>query len=126
MLGGDPGGGGRAMGGALWRGLEAGGAAADGAGVLSPPAIACLTRLLGYDAGVVISASHNPYRDNGIKVFSGRGEKLSDRLEMEIERQVLDGDDPRPAAASGPRAASAASSGAPSPGAVPPRSAHHA
>jgi len=111
---------------ALLRGLEARGAAADRAGVLSTPAIACLTRLLGYDAGVVISASHNPYLDNGIKVFSGRGEKLSDRLEMEIERQVLDGDEPGPAAASGPRAASAASSGAPSPGAVPPGSTHDA
>ncbi len=98
---------------ALLRGLEARGAAADRAGVLSTPAIACLTRLLGYDAGIVISASHNQYRDNGIKVFSGRGEKLPDRIEMEIETQVLDGGEPGDASPGGVRpAASAAAAGA--------------
>ena len=51
------------------------------AGVVPTPAIAYLTRSDGYDAGVVISASHNPFEDNGIKVFSGRGEKFTETLE---------------------------------------------
>ena len=76
---------------ALARGVRAGGGRVDLAGVLTTPAVACVTRLEGYDAGLVVSASHNPYRDNGIKVFSGSGEKIPDRLEMEIERLVLDG-----------------------------------
>ncbi len=50
-----------------------------------------MTRLAGYDAGLVVSASHNPYRDNGIKVFSRDGGKIPDRLELVIERRVLDG-----------------------------------
>ena len=76
---------------ALARGVRAGGGRVDLAGVLTTPAVACVTRLEGYDAGLVVSASHNPYRDNGIKVFSGTGEKIPDRLEMDIERLVLDG-----------------------------------
>lgn len=76
---------------ALTRGIESQGGSVDRGGVLTTPAIACVTKTLGYDAGVVISASHNPYRDNGIKVFSAEGFKLPDALEMEIERQVLDG-----------------------------------
>ena len=75
---------------ALTRGIESQGGTVDRGGVLTTPAVACVTRTLGYDAGVVISASHNPFRDNGIKVFSGEGFKLPDALEMEIERQVLD------------------------------------
>src|SRR6185295_14772496 len=63
----------------------------DLGGVLTTPAIACVTRLVGYDAGLVVSASHNPYRDNGIKVFARTGEKLSDQMEAAIERSVLDG-----------------------------------
>ena len=47
--------------------------------------------LFAYDAGVVVSASHNPYRDNGLKVFDRDGGKISDTLEVAIERQVLDG-----------------------------------
>jgi phosphoglucosamine mutase len=54
------------------------------------PAIAYLTRTAGYDAGVVISASHNPFEDNGIKVFSGRGEKFTERVEREVEAIVAD------------------------------------
>ncbi|HEV8699642.1 MAG TPA: phosphoglucosamine mutase [Candidatus Polarisedimenticolia bacterium] len=76
---------------ALARGIRAGGGRVDLAGVLTTPAVACITRLAGYDAGLVVSASHNPYRDNGIKVFSGTGEKIPDRLEIDIERLVLDG-----------------------------------
>ena len=78
---------------AFVRGVAAEGGRADRAGILTTPAIACVARLLGYDAGVVISASHNPYRDNGIKIFSGHGQKLPDRLEAAIERRVLDGED---------------------------------
>ena len=55
-------------------------------GVLPTPAIAFITRGLRADAGVVISASHNPYYDNGIKFFSGDGHKLPDEVELEIER----------------------------------------
>jgi phosphoglucosamine mutase len=58
-------------------------------GPLPTPAIAFLTRSLRADAGVVISASHNPFQDNGIKFFSQAGFKLPDELESEIERLVL-------------------------------------
>jgi phosphoglucosamine mutase len=78
---------------ALTHGIESQGGSVDRGGVLTTPAVACVTKALGYDAGVVISASHNPYKDNGIKVFSSEGFKLPDSLEMEIERQVLDGDE---------------------------------
>ena len=60
------------------------------AGIISTPGVAFLTRELRFDAGVVISASHNPYDDNGIKVFSGAGEKFTERLETEIEAMVAD------------------------------------
>lgn len=75
---------------ALLRGLVSAGASAVSAGVLPTPAIAFLTRTDGFDAGIVISASHNPYGDNGIKIFSGRGEKLGDGLESTIEQLVAD------------------------------------
>ncbi len=60
-------------------------------GPIPTPGIAFLTRNLRADAGVVISASHNPFQDNGIKVFSHDGFKLPDELENEIEELVLDG-----------------------------------
>ena len=66
------------------------GAVTTSAGVVPTPAIAYLTRSQGFDAGVVISASHNPFEDNGIKVFSGRGEKFTERVEREVEAIVLD------------------------------------
>ena len=66
------------------------GASVMSAGVVPTPAIAYLTRTAGYDAGVVISASHNPFEDNGIKVFSGRGEKFTGRVEREVEAIVAD------------------------------------
>jgi phosphoglucosamine mutase len=75
---------------ALARGVCSQGATLTSAGVLPTPAVAFLTRSLGFDAGLVISASHNPFRDNGIKVFSGRGEKFSEKLEQEIEAIVAD------------------------------------
>ncbi|HEV8121388.1 MAG TPA: phosphoglucosamine mutase [Candidatus Polarisedimenticolia bacterium] len=84
---------------ALERGIAARGGRTDRGGVLTTPGVACVTRTLGYDAGVVVSASHNPYRDNGIKIFSRDGFKLPDAVEMEIERLTLDGGTP---AARGP------------------------
>lgn len=62
-------------------------------GVLPTPAVAYLIRKYNMDAGVVISASHNPMEYNGIKFFSSEGYKLSDELEAEIEEYVLDGKD---------------------------------
>jgi phosphoglucosamine mutase len=60
-------------------------------GVLPTPGIAFITESMRADAGVVISASHNPYQDNGIKVFSGAGFKLSDEQEDAIEKLMLGG-----------------------------------
>ena len=73
---------------ALMAGICSVGADAVYAGVLPTPAIAYLTRTQGYDAGVVISASHNPAEYNGIKFFSKTGYKLSDILEDEIEETM--------------------------------------
>ena len=61
------------------------------AGVIPTPAVAYLTPLQGFTAGVVISASHNPFEDNGIKVFSGAGEKFTEQLERQVEAIVADG-----------------------------------
>jgi len=66
------------------------GATVTSAGIVPTPAVAYLTRAQGYDAGVVISASHNPFEDNGIKVFSGRGEKFTELTEREVEAIVAD------------------------------------
>ena len=74
---------------ALTDGAMAAGAAVESAGVITTPGIAYLTRVTPFDAGVVISASHNPYRDNGIKVFSPSGKKLDDEIERRIEAQLL-------------------------------------
>lgn len=64
-------------------------------GILPTPGIAYLTRKLKVNAGIVISASHNPIEDNGIKFFDSNGYKLSDEMEEDIE-QLLDMDLPRP------------------------------
>ncbi len=71
-------------------GLWSQGAGLTSAGVIPTPAIAYLTQQMGYTAGVVISASHNPFEDNGIKVFSGTGEKFTERLEERVESIVAD------------------------------------
>ena len=60
-------------------------------GPMPTPAIAHLTKALNADAGIVLSASHNPAEDNGIKIFSENGHKLSDNVEDEIEKYVLSG-----------------------------------
>jgi phosphoglucosamine mutase len=66
------------------------GATVTSAGVVPTPAVAFLARAAGYDAGVVISASHNPFEDNGIKMFSGRGEKFTELVERDVEALVAD------------------------------------
>ncbi len=76
---------------ALIEGIVSVGGEAIRAGVVPTPAVAFLTIELGVDSGVVISASHNPPGDNGIKFFGFRGFKLSDRLEDEIETEVVAG-----------------------------------
>jgi len=74
----------------LAHGASGEGAVVTSAGVVPTPAVAYLTRTHAFDAGVVISASHNPYGDNGIKVFSGRGEKFTERVEREVEAILAD------------------------------------
>jgi phosphoglucosamine mutase len=59
------------------------------AGVLTTPGVACLVRQNDYQAGVVISASHNPYHDNGVKLFSHAGMKFADAEEEKIEAEIL-------------------------------------
>ena len=75
--------------GALIAGLTASGCNVVRLGVIPTPGVAYLTVKLHADAGVVISASHNPFEHNGIKMFSGEGFKLSDALEEEIESLIL-------------------------------------
>lgn len=76
---------------ALVAGLLSIGADVVRLGVVTTPAVAYLTRVMGADAGVMISASHNPVEDNGIKFFGGDGYKLNDDTELEIER-LMDGE----------------------------------
>ena len=75
--------------GLLEEGLLRTSAQIDDAGVIPTPAIALLVKSDGYSGGIMISASHNPYEDNGIKVFSADGTKLSDAAETEIEQRVF-------------------------------------
>ena len=75
--------------GTLAAGLRAGEAEVESAGVVTTPAIAYLARVHGFAAGVVISASHNPWEDNGIKLFGPDGYKLPDATEMAIEREIF-------------------------------------
>jgi phosphoglucosamine mutase len=76
--------------GELARGVRSEGAHMTSAGVLPTPAVAYIAREMAFDAGLVISASHNPFQDNGIKVFSGRGEKFTEGLERQVEAVVAD------------------------------------
>ncbi|NUF49392.1 phosphoglucosamine mutase [Gilliamella sp. ESL0250] len=73
---------------ALEAGFASAGVAAAFTGPMPTPAIAYLTRTFRADAGVVISASHNPFYDNGIKFFSSEGKKLDDAIELEIETEL--------------------------------------
>jgi phosphoglucosamine mutase len=72
----------------LARGAGSVGATVTSAGVVPTPAVAYVTREMAFDAGIVISASHNPFQDNGIKVFSGHGQKFTESLEREVEAIV--------------------------------------
>jgi phosphoglucosamine mutase len=71
--------------------LDGGAAEAESAGVITTPGVAYLARSLPADAGVVISASHNPYHDNGIKIFAPTGRKLDDATERLIEADIYAG-----------------------------------
>jgi phosphoglucosamine mutase len=73
----------------LSAGLTNAGATVESAGVITTPAIAYLARKHGFAAGVVVSASHNPWDDNGIKVFGGDGYKLPDATELRIEEEIF-------------------------------------
>jgi phosphoglucosamine mutase len=73
----------------LAAGLRESGAQVESAGVITTPAVAFLARTHGFHAGVVISASHNPWQDNGIKIFGGDGFKLADAVELAMEDEIL-------------------------------------
>src|ERR1035437_4157424 len=73
----------------LTAGLTAGGATVDSAGVITTPAVAFLARAHNFSAGIVISASHNPWQDNGIKLFGPDGYKLPDATELAIETEIF-------------------------------------
>ena len=77
---------------ALAHGAATRGAACSSAGVIPTPGVAYLMRSRGFSAGVMISASHNQYSDNGIKIFSGDGYKLPDQEEAEMERLIMAGE----------------------------------
>src|SRR6266699_512509 len=70
-------------------GLASAGVETHSAGVITTPGVAYMARSRKYAAGVVISASHNPWTDNGIKVFSGDGFKLPDSRELAIEQEIF-------------------------------------
>ena len=74
----------------LARGISSAGGVLTSGGIIPTPAVAYVAREMDFDAGIVISASHNPFEDNGIKVFSGRGEKFTEALEREVEAIVAD------------------------------------
>ena len=76
---------------ALTQGARSAGATVESAGVITTPGVGFLVRSLPTDAGVVISASHNPYEDNGIKIFTVSGRKLDDATERKIEADIADG-----------------------------------
>src|SRR6185437_2308037 len=92
---------------ALSHGLREGGIEVTSAGVIPTPGIAYLARTRGFSAGIVISASHNPWEDNGIKVFGGDGFKLADAVELAIEDEIFEKlqkvQEPHPDAAIAPR-----------------------
>jgi len=74
---------------ALQTGINAAGIKVINLGVLPTPAVSCLLKKNNYQAGIVISASHNPYTDNGIKFFSSKGLKLPDKTEAKLEKNLV-------------------------------------
>ncbi len=75
---------------AIHTGIAAASGRATSAGMITTPGVACLTRKLDASAGIVLSASHNPFEDNGIKIFAPPGSKLDDEMEEHIESLLLD------------------------------------
>ncbi|HWW17589.1 MAG TPA: phosphoglucosamine mutase [Candidatus Saccharimonadales bacterium] len=73
----------------LAAGLANAGTSVDFAGVITTPGVACLVRQRGFQAGVVISASHNPFHDNGVKLFSNAGMKFPDAVEEMLEEDIF-------------------------------------
>lgn len=73
----------------LAAGLREDGVAVESAGIITTPGVAYLAHSQKFSAGVVVSASHNPWQDNGIKVFGGDGYKLADQTELEIEQEIF-------------------------------------
>jgi len=73
----------------LASGLAQAGATVAFAGVITTPGVACLVRQNDFQAGVVISASHNPFQDNGVKLFSHAGMKFPDAVEEELEEDIF-------------------------------------
>jgi phosphoglucosamine mutase len=73
----------------LAAGLANAGVSVDFAGVITTPGVACLVRQRGFQAGVVISASHNPFPDNGVKLFSSAGMKFPDAVEQKLEEDIF-------------------------------------
>lgn len=79
---------------AICRGLSTGGATIHSAGIITTPGIAHITQSTNADAGIVITASHNPFEDNGIKIFRSDGRKLNEEIERYIESEVASHDFP--------------------------------
>ncbi|MFZ0818847.1 MAG: phosphoglucosamine mutase [Candidatus Acidiferrales bacterium] len=77
--------------GELAAGLASAGVATASAGIITTPGVACLVRRRKFSAGAVISASHNPYHDNGVKLFSSEGMKFPDEIEEQLEAEIFDG-----------------------------------
>lgn len=73
---------------ALAQGISSAGAGIVFGGIMPTPAASLLLRSGKYSAGIVISASHNPYKDNGIKIFNSKGQKLTDNAEAKIEKRI--------------------------------------
>jgi phosphoglucosamine mutase len=96
VVGRDPRASGEMLEAAVVAGLTSAGADVLRVGVLPTPAVAFLTADYGADVGVVLSASHNPMPDNGLKLFAAGGLKLPDEIEAEIEAEVAAGADTRP------------------------------
>ncbi len=73
---------------AFHAGADAANAHCESAGVITTPGVAYLTKAFDFDAGIVVSASHNPFQDNGIKIFLPSGKKVGDAIEREIEKDI--------------------------------------
>ncbi len=75
---------------ALHAGAHSENAVCESGAVITTPGVAYLTKAFDFDAGIVISASHNPFQDNGIKLFSPSGKKIGEQIERRIERDISD------------------------------------